>query len=465
VKTAVPLGLGSSDPELRARLTGSRRTWQNLWAEALVLDYGPAGYVGPPEIQREQIWFNQPENIGILSGPAGQHVARSYYQEGGVRYVRDLQEGSVRRLERQPLSDFSMLARLLQPESWIESAVEISVQKIGLIAGQPVVWVSVIDDDKFYRIALDRVKGVIMGMQQYDPDTGLVYHEVVFTHIAYEPKPMLSIFDSGMLPTDFVRDSSGLPLLPDEVELLPAVELSPPRQALERISTGMELDFSKSELTFQWRSQGEMISEGVAFNGVKFVPVEIFAGEDFLGEALIANPWGLLCRRSPDGSKLALLEQPEAAPFPSGRLRWLDLTQPVNQVFQLYGLLPEHREVGGDFAFSPDGNSLAFWGCWAEKEQCGIYIANLVTRAAPVLWSTDYATSLQWSPDGRAVAFIRWFLNELVVLDLDNYVIRHTENLRQEDRKALRPEEFAWLADPVVEAGGLESCRMPPILP
>ncbi len=465
--TTVPpaLTLDAPEDQVRDRLMHSRDTWQNLWAEALIYDYGPVGYVGPPEIQREQIWFNQPDHIVILSGPAGKRSTRLFYQEGGVRYVRDFGEGTFRQLGQQPLSDFSMLARLLQPKTWIDGSVEISVEKISFIAGRLVVWVSIIDDDHAYRIALDRFKGVIMGMQQYDPETGLVFREVVFTQIAYEPKPVLSVFESGMLPTNFVRDYSGLPLLPDEVELLPAVELAPPRQALERISTQEEVDFSKSELAFQWRSQGEMISEGVSFNDVKFVPVEIFAGENFLGEIILANPWGLLCRRSPDGSKLAFLEQPAAAPFPSGRLRWLDLTQSVDQTYHTQALLPEHREVGGDFAFSPDGNNLAFWGCWAEKEQCGIYIADLVTGGAPVVWVMDYATSFRWSPDGQALGFIRWFYNELVVLDLNGYVVRHRENLRQEDREALRPEEFAWLSEPVVEAAGLESCGLPPNLP
>jgi hypothetical protein len=81
------------------------------------------------------------------------------------------------------------------------------------------------------------------------------------------------------------------------------------------------------------------------------------------------------------------------------------------------------------------------------------------------LWYSDYATSFRWSPDGTALGFIRWFYNEQVVLDLTNFVIRYTENLQQEDREALRPEEFAWLSEPVVEAGGLESCRLPPVLP
>lgn len=465
VKTPVPLGLASSDAQVRARLMGSQDTWQNLWAEALIYDYGPVGYVGPPEIQREQIWFNQPDHIVILSGPAGKRVRRVFFQEGGVRYLRNLEEGTVHQLGGQPLSDFSILARLLQPKTWINGPDEISPLQIGLIAGQPVVWVSVIDDGMAYRLALDRVKGVILGLREYDPETGLVFREGVFTQVAYEPKPMLSIFESGMLPTNFVRDYSGLPLPPDEVELLPAVELSPTRQALERITTQQEIDFSKSELNFQWRSQGEMISEGVSFRDVRFVPVEIFAGKNFLGEAVLANPWNLLCQRSPDGSKLALLEMPQAAPYPSGRLRWLDLTQPVDGVYQPLALLPEHREVGRDFAFSPDGNYLAFWGCWEDKPQCGIYIADLARRGAPVLWYSDYATSFRWSPDGTALGFIRWFYNEQVVLDLTNFVIRYTENLQQEDREALRPEEFAWLSEPVVEAGGLESCRLPPVLP
>jgi dipeptidyl aminopeptidase/acylaminoacyl peptidase len=197
---------------------------------------------------------------------------------------------------------------------------------------------------------------------------------------------------------------------------------------------------------------------------LEIVAVEIFADGYFLGESLVGNPLSLICQRSPDGSRLAFLEQPETPPFASGRLRWLDLTSATNQEFGSNELLPEGSTYGRDIAFSPEGRFLAFWGCPAGRD-CGVYLVDLGNGSSRLFWSTDYASSFQWSPDGKDLAFVRWFHGELLVVNIDEMNIRHKENVRQEDREALRAEEFFWLSQPAVAAAGLASCGLSPNLP
>ena len=73
-----PLTIDSSPEEIRQRIIESDFLWYTLWADAYVYNYGTAGYVGPPNIRREQIWISQPFQGLLISGPTTDKVDKSW---------------------------------------------------------------------------------------------------------------------------------------------------------------------------------------------------------------------------------------------------------------------------------------------------------------------------------------------------------------------------------------------------
>jgi hypothetical protein len=117
----------------------------------------------------------------------------------------------------------------------------------------------------------------------------------------------------------------------------------------------------------------------------------------------LGNPWYLACERSPDG-QLITFNEGLADPFNTTMsARWLDLRKPE----ETHLLLTEGSLIGNDAAFSPDSQSLAFWGCGGTESNCGVNIQNLQTGKNRKLGSSTNSAFFQWSPDGQYLAMIR----------------------------------------------------------
>jgi DNA-directed RNA polymerase specialized sigma24 family protein len=83
----------SSQEEILNRIMQSQESWQTLWAEALVIQYGPQGYIGEPVIRRQQIWIIQPYYNYLLDGENGAEVEHVYTSIGGLINMLNLQSG------------------------------------------------------------------------------------------------------------------------------------------------------------------------------------------------------------------------------------------------------------------------------------------------------------------------------------------------------------------------------------
>ncbi len=60
--------------------------------------------------------------------------------------------------------------------------------------------------------------------------------------------------------------------------------------------------------------------------------------------------------------------------------------------------------TSGDYAFSPDGGRLAFFGCDKASGFCGVILLNTKSGQLTRLLPLDYASYIFWKPDGRYLA-------------------------------------------------------------
>ena len=83
-----------------------------------------------------------------------------------------------------------------------------------------------------------------------------------------------------------------------------------------------------------------------------------------------------------------------------GSLQWLDLRQPAEIHTPAFNL------GVSDLAFSPQGRYLALAGYDAQTGDVGVYLLDTDDGALELLQTAVNAWSLEWSPDGKNLAFI-----------------------------------------------------------
>ena len=125
-----------------------------------------------------------------------------------------------------------------------------------------------------------------------------------------------------------------------------------------------------------------------------------------------------------------------------------------------------NRNVSGDFALAPDNRRLAFFGCEAGPDTCGVFLLDLETGIYKKLVSAASADYFLWKPDGEYLAAVV----SLVKSAEWQYVI-----LRTTDGKIIYTGKFDWnRLEPDLEAptaswgvrhqikiGGLGGCAYP----
>jgi dipeptidyl aminopeptidase/acylaminoacyl peptidase len=112
------------------------------------------------------------------------------------------------------------------------------------------------------------------------------------------------------------------------------------------------------------------------------------------------------CKRSNNGELVGCLSPPpglERAVFAGSNLYWFRLTNlgDVNNAF------PDATWISSDFSFSPDGTTLAFWGCKDNRERCAVFLEDTQSKDVSVLVTLKNGASyFKWSPDGNYLSFI-----------------------------------------------------------
>jgi hypothetical protein len=468
-----PLTANSSADAIRQRIFESRLNWWTLWADVEAIRYGPPGYVGPPQLTREQVWISQPYySLGYSGDMKGDlHFLR--LSIGGQTYQHNLETGGFLVSNGGGTVDYSMAAHELLVPSPFRWSFEGELEVIGVepIAGRETLVIdwyaadstflnagSTLADQGSYlgRYWVDTVTGVILRRVIIDEnDPRLLLDEVIVTAITFDLDIPNRLFDSYQpIPKRIARDGQGEPLPPDVVLPSPTWLPAPGRMPLLRTPAPPDFDLSRSRLVFQWTGTGFIDSDSADV-------ADIFARGFYLGSVELADPAQMICARSPDGQRIAYSEWLEDPPFSLAPVRWFSLLR-----------LPEVNEpmpefIPADFAFAPDSRRLALSGCWGETQNCGVHILDLDNGEHRLILALANAYSLTWSPDGEALAWLGSIqpggMERAWVINVQTGEVIYTGTLSNDDDRAVLDSFVTpWNVSFPASRGGLEACAEPP---
>ena len=213
----------------RSRIENS----QPFWVDATLVTYGPAGYIGPPQVERLQIWNSQQEILAVLGSlptapdealPA-QGVVEDvflYLQDNGSYRAKpgsgqpwyiNLQPSQI---EQSPAYlDLTCMFQVRRQCGGTLYNFELGVVGEDITAGRDTLIVeqsSRIDAGKV-RLWVDRQNGLILRRQVFaDPAEQTLVEEFKINQIDFEPNFPPDLFDP-QLPWrgGFAKDSSGEP--------------------------------------------------------------------------------------------------------------------------------------------------------------------------------------------------------------------------------------------------------------
>jgi DNA-directed RNA polymerase specialized sigma24 family protein len=469
-----PLTIHSSQGEIRGRVLQSRENWRTLWAEALVIQYGPQGYIGEPDLRRQQIWIIQPYFNYLLEGENGGEVEYIYSSIGGLVNLLNLNTGEdISNEKPEQIHFLPDLQLMLMPSEYRENFIgDLEVLKQESVAGRETLvfdWftnpesVPGSDSDKNSprihrgRYWVDSSLGLILRSQKFNGnDLTQPFEETIVTKIEINVPIPERIFDPAQpSQTYFTKDHLG-----DQTSTVVEV---PDFITSSRHDTDVSphqpppADFAveKSRLTFEWTSL-EM------FNPQVGTRIDLFGDGFYLGNIEFADPRQLFCTRSPNGNLITFYGWSEDLPEKYSQLGWFDL----QNLPQVNHPLPE--VVPYDFAFSPDNQQLAVYGCLQEGEQdCGIYLVDISSGEATHLTAVELGSGLIWNPESSALAlqgsFLRPGMKRVLVFDAKTGSLLHDGPFDWEGFW-IAPDSplHNWGVPYPPARGGLELCSRPP---
>jgi DNA-directed RNA polymerase specialized sigma24 family protein len=461
-----PPSTPASYPEILSTLSRKSYSWNTLWMDAEMLDYGPAGFVGPPEITRNQMWLSQSQFLDLVGNLNGipevvflrnrNSLYASQPAIGKVWFSKMQSLSSIGLLEDKLSGLFNMI--FFNPQ---DKKADLRVTGSDVIAGRHTWRVDQTDADGnlLSRFWMDTRTGFILRSQTFGgADHQTLLSEVRVTKIYFDVDfTDQSMFDPS-LPWrgGYASDYSGAPESGNATNI--SLEPAPGHEPLQYIPAFGEYDPSLHQLAFQYPSnyQGDEVE----------ALVDIFSGKYYLGRTLFGNPRTLICSRSPDGSQIAYVSQLSRDPGPDAQIHVINLRTLENVTPGLPGSMAVSQ-----FAFSPDGRKLAFFGYDSQFDPGGLYLMDLDSGRTTKLASLVDARSLVWSPDNNLLGLMgvpdSQVQEEVIVLDVrDSSTIysqpfngsSNSSSLQNGDSSPIKD----WGVKFPVSMGGLEACVDPP---
>lgn len=506
-----PLTENSDQQQILQRMLDSRSSWQTLWADALIIRYGPPGYIGPPQFYRNQIWIGESDQKVVIAGPSDEPPTYAMLINSSSVYELDLEAGisyyyivhpwvaflpgearpqflGTYGYDTRGILDGSYVSRLLFPSEMVQNAWSVWVAGSEKMLGRDVLVLEVMRGDVVRsQVWVDTQTGVILRWIKYDDrQQWTVSEEITLTSLQYNINFPDQLFDSTPEPEKFVWENSWRPSLsvgpvPTPVWPEPSgrIPLGPPPSDLQLdalFPAPSPIEIANSRLVFEWEPW-KIYNYRFGY-GVSSIPTgqiaDIFAGSNsynnYLGQVKMGDPWNLFCERSPDGRMIAFDDPPQGPEglfFSDTAPSYVDLESAGTE----HNALSNALRASNDFAFSPDSRYLAFWGCGGSLENCGIYIHNLHTRINTKLAALpNGATFFTWSPDGEYLALVALEasadspqISSLLVLRLSNgqKVYKGPFDWRDESISPDSPVQ-SWGVQFPPHRTGLEGCIDPP---
>jgi DNA-directed RNA polymerase specialized sigma24 family protein/LysM repeat protein len=477
--TPVPLRLPPSSAEINQYLQDilQMKLWKSVWFDALLVYYGPSGYIGPQQTYRVQAWVGKQQFLivgGPPQGPPDQVILMSsnriYTVEPGLNqpwYTPANQ--SV--LYKSPLFDTFAMLMVADPLR-LYNIQDFHYQSLGseLENGKEMAVVDQTDlyGDQNLRMWLDEQGGFILRQQHFaNSDPKQILKESRVTAIAYNvdfPEQLLDpeipwrggfAMDYTGRPEPASPTPSALPTPNDEKQIL---KFYPPAN----------FDPSKGPLTFGFPSYYNHFSLNDEYQ--RYFDTKLFADGFYIGELQLSDPYNMFCARSPDGKRIAFSNVSMWPFLSSAPLHWFSLSD-QGKALALSG---DEDLLASDFAFAPDSRHLAIIGGTNSGAGGKIYLLDTDTGSSTILLDalgTPFGASLVWSPDGQYLAFLG--LSEPGAQERPQVVVMRIENWQVTDRyqfelgasamQASLPFPSNWMGKFPNPMGGLEACAQPPV--
>jgi hypothetical protein len=463
-----PLTINSSPASVLERLRISAMFWETVWADSITVLYGPPGYVGPDRIWRSQFWLSE-NQARLQSGPLSEAPDEVWLGSHGRWIKVQTGEGSsslqpfvgTRSLKRPIGGGLDLIFNPLQPfgsEPFRAREVQIRITGRERIAGREALVIERLDRSgaRSARLWLDTQTSFVLRHQQFRPgDQRNPAVETIVLRIAFNGDfQNQALFDPASPPPEApANDPLGRPS-----RAIPTINAranweSNPQPAF--IDPVPDFDPARSYLTFFYPPDFDLHRPDVQ--------VDVFGDDYYLGSVTFANPWWMICERSPDGRWIAAASRPALSQQISPSVYWLDLVAPPERMGQAIRILG-----ASDLAFAPDSRQLALIG--GGGSGYGLYLADLETDGLRLLAPLDAARSLAWSPAGDQLALIGKLPaqpgpEDLVVIDAQSGEVIYQAPFETTARLAADAPLLSWGAEflqgfPAGD-GGLEACVEP----
>jgi hypothetical protein len=413
-----PLSPLSNLQQIKNRMEQSDYYWSTVYAEALILDYGPRGYVGPPQIYRNRVWFSQPSHMMVLAGRPNQApdyarivIDNNFFEEdmntGVAFYPKSIDlinsprassiilSYALNYSERNRLYGY-YLTDLLFPYNAISNASQIQVIGPDSFNGRPVLVLRWIRAQQKEQVWVDSVTGLILGLRVFEAsNSNVAARDVFITSLAsdvnfpaglYSFRPTTSDKASWQ---DIWTPTKSVDRQQTEDDIL---KLAVGRAVVPVMPAPPGMDWSNASLSFQWHT----LQDGSVGSDVNLV-----TGNYNLGTVNMGDPWSLLCVRSPDGGTIVYIKRPDIPIYAPETIQWFRLQDTA----RVYNLFPSGY-TASDVAFSPDSQQLAFFGCSKVESNCGVYLLYFQNQQNRKLINIATGAYFAWSPDSQYLALL-----------------------------------------------------------
>lgn len=417
IPTKEPLTLQSNEEEIRQRILNSQRTWSSLWADALVIQYGPPGYVGEPGVRRQQIWIEQPYFSYLLDGENGGKVEYVYTSLGGLVNLFNIKNNEqLTSSNSEQIRYYPYLQQMLLPSELRENFLgKIEVLQLDLTAGREVLVLDWYQDSESNqagnrgrgetsvhrgRYWVDTSLGLILRRQTFNGnDISQPFEEIIVINFELNPSVPRRLFDYAQPPQTYFAQNYQGDLDLQAISVPPHVlSAEPGREQVIHESPPQDFAANESRLTFNWTSLETL-------NPEQGTTVNLFADMYFLGNIDFAEPNQLICTRSSDGNLIAFSGWSDEVQYGYTPLRWFNLADLPSVQESLPEIVPY------DFAFSPDNSQLAVYGCSRRDDpECGIYLIDTLSGQTRFLTEVEGGSGLLWNPDSSELAIQGSFL-------------------------------------------------------
>jgi len=409
VQLPSPLIASSSSDEIKVRMMNGYDLWEVLWADIQITDYGPASYIGPAKIYRDQIWISQPDQSLELFGIYGQKPNSIYIQNGEeIHYENPVAgEFGLRRSYQEDALFIQNIdiAQMLFPDrgGWFQQESILRPRKTTKIANRKSLLVDWIDAEGRVKekLWIDSIYGIILKRQVFlDQSEQKLNKEILFNDIRFEEDAPDIRLDEWLALENFDLLALHEMQAPSKGIMTPTPTIG--SEIIERIPIPTEgspvgLNPDQRSLIFQYDQGNDIV---YIQDNTAQIDTDLFADGYYLGKIKFGLPWGLRCQRSSDGSRIAFNMGSDGTTVPDYTLRWFWVNEPLIEYQPLSGFITP------DFAFSPDGLRLAAFAITKDESQKGIYLIELATGEYKKIIDLDWVESLVWRPDGEYLALI-----------------------------------------------------------